>query len=116
MAVPAQMQWEIRPPGTDLMVRTDDFTLDEIEALEDKTGTPWLMLSPTKFRDARAMLALAYMRAGLDDGETAERMAALDLGDIDGVFTLVPPRQRPSRGQVRAIHGGRSEDPTSASS
>lgn len=85
--------WEIRVPGTDYLMRTDDFTLDEIESIEDQTQVPWLALSPTQWKVARAMLVVAMIRSGIPDDEIGDLLKGWRIGDIDGVFTLIPPRK-----------------------
>jgi hypothetical protein len=107
--------WEVRPPGTDVVMRTDDLTLEEIEAAEDSSGVPWLFLTPTSAKGARAFLTLGYIRAGLSDGEVVARVKQLRSGDLDGVFTVVPARRTPPAPPAPAGTGS-AEDPTAASS
>ena len=106
--------WEVRPPGTDVVMRTDDLTLDEVEAAEDQSGIPWLMLTPTQAKGARALLSLGYVRAGWSTQRIADQFAALRSGNLDGVFTVVPARQTPPT-TVRPPTGA-GDPPTAASS
>jgi hypothetical protein len=105
-------RWEFRPPGTDYVMYDDDFTLDEIEAIEEQTEVPWLLLHPGKsIKVARAMLTMACIRAGIPDEEIPARINT--LRDLEGVLTLVPARQTP----LKAVNGSEVVvPPTSASS
>lgn len=88
---PGGLRWEFRPPGTDFVMYDDDFTLDEIEAIEEQTDTPWLLLNPAKsLKVARAMLVMACIRAGIPDDEINGRINT--IRDLNGVLTLVPAR------------------------
>lgn len=109
-------RWEIRPPDTDYVMSTDDFTLDEVETLEEQTGVPWLLLEPSNWKVARAMLIVAMLRSGLDDEQVAEKIKGYNLRDMHGVFTLVPPRRTPASPPPTAVTAGGAAPPTSASS
>jgi hypothetical protein len=66
-----------------------------------------------KFKVARAMLIVAYIRAGLDDEAIKERLSGFHTSDMHGVFTLVPARKT----ELRAVGGDEvAVPPTSASS
>jgi hypothetical protein len=108
----AAFRWEIKPPGTDYRMTTDDFTLDEIESMEEQTQVPWMLLDPSNFKVARAMLIVAMIRAGVPDADVAEQMKGWTTKDMHGVFTLIPPRktQKAPAAEVPAV------PPTSASS
>jgi hypothetical protein len=110
---PGGFRWEIRPPGTDYVMSTDDFTLDEIEAIEENTEVPWLLLDPAKsMKVARAFIKMACIRAGIPDEEIGERIPKT-VGDLQGVLTLVPARKTP----LKAVATGTDPvPPTSASS
>jgi hypothetical protein len=91
---------------------TDDFTLDEVESMEEQTQVPWLLLDPSNFKVARAMLIVAMLRAGIPDDQAGEQLKGWHVGDLHGVFTLLPPRKtaKPGKAEAAAI------PPTSASS
>lgn len=110
----AQFRWEIRPPGTDYVMSTDDFTLDEVESIEEQTQVPWLLLDPSNFKVARAMLAVAMIRAGVPDEEIPERMRGWRLEDMHGVFGLLPPRK--TYKPAATVETAPAVPPTSASS
>jgi hypothetical protein len=114
---PAQggFRWEIRPPGTEYVMATDDFTLDEIEAIEEKTEVPWLLLDPARsMKVARAYITMACIRAGIPDEEIPARIAK--IGDLHGVLTLVPARPAGLKAVKTDTGGGAEVPPTAASS
>jgi hypothetical protein len=112
--VAASFRWEIKPPGTDYRMTTDDFTLDEVESIEEQTQVPWMLLDPSNFKVARAMLIVAMIRAGIPDAEVSEQIKGWTVENLHGVFTLIPPRKTP----VKPAKAGAVVEvpPTSASS
>jgi hypothetical protein len=109
------LRWEIHPPGTDYTMVTDDFTLDEIEAIEEQTGVPWLLLDPARnLKVARAYITMACIRAGIPDEEIPGRIST--IGDLHGVLTLVPARPTALKAVRTGTDGGAAVPPTSASS
>ena len=112
---PGGFRWEIRPPGTDYVMSTDDFTLDEIEAIEEQTEVPWLLLDPARsLKVARAMLVMACIRAGIPDDQIGQRINTIK--DLHGVLTLVPARPQALKAVKTGTDDGGVVPPTSASS
>ncbi len=109
----ASFRWEIKPPGTDYRMTTDDFTLDEVESIEEPTQVPGMLLDPSNFKVARAMLIVAMLRAGIPDDQAGEQLKGWHVGDLHGVFTLLPPRKTAKPGKADAAV---DVPPTSASS
>jgi hypothetical protein len=110
--VPSAFRWEIKVPDSDFRMTTDDLTVDEIESCEEQTQVPWLLMDPSNFKVARAYLAVALIRMGLSDDEAVARIKSWHLADLNGVFTLLPPRKTTKPGKAE----GAAVPPTSASS
>lgn len=79
------MAWKIRLDEVEFS--SDDLTLEELEAVEETSGEPWSMLNPVRsVKSAKALLAVALMRAGVPDEEIGQRLGALTVKDIKDVF------------------------------
>lgn len=83
------MSWLIKIRGSE--VSSDDFTLEELEAVEKASGTPWSVLNAYReIRVAKAMLAVVLVRLGVPDTLMVKELSALTLRDIKSAFVWVP--------------------------
>jgi hypothetical protein len=105
--------WRITVPGEDFSLTTDDFTLDEIEAIEAQTDVPWIVLNPSRFKVARAMLIATMLRSGMSDEDVTLKLKTWTVADLNGAF-IAELRQRP--GTAGGDSGKAGVPPTSASS
>lgn len=88
------MTWIVRWGGE--RVTSDDFTLDDLIALEKETGTPWSALNPLReIRIARAFLRVAINRTG-GDPDDADRAT---LGRLKHVFEFEEDQPWPGGGE-----------------
>lgn len=83
------MSWEITYQGNHL--NSDDFTLDELEAVEKASGVPWSILNAYReVRVAKALLAVLLVRLGQSDAQMTDTLTKLTMRDIKNVFTWIP--------------------------
>ncbi len=96
MSTPRHAHWLVRLPaaaglGDDVLVDTDDLTLDEGELAEKASGTPWTLLNPAaRASDAKALFLVVAMRCGLPEPAAVDALRKLTLRDAQGCFTYVP--------------------------
>jgi hypothetical protein len=73
-------------------VSTDDLTLGDVELAEEVCGVPYVMLNPlASAREAKALLVVLLMRAGMGKDQALERAQSVNLRQLAGAFTYVPP-------------------------
>ncbi len=73
-------------------VSTDDLTLGDVELAEEVCGVPYVLLNPhASAREAKALLVVLLIRAGVDRDTALERATKLPLRQLAGAFTYVPP-------------------------
>jgi hypothetical protein len=113
----APITWAIHVPDTDFVLRMEDLTLDDVEAVETRTGRSWLTINPAMAADFRALFALAHIKAGIDDTETAKRLSTYDAPTLLGALEFLPAT-RPAAAVTGGTGdgAGEAEDPTPASS
>jgi hypothetical protein len=131
--------WVIRVG--DVEVLSDDFLIEDLEAVEKTSGVPWSIANPLReIKVARAFLAVAMVRQGKSDREVEAELRTLTLRTLKNTFDYradededtteddadpLPPsplrtsrkssRGRPVKGGSRPLHDV-SESETSSSS
>lgn len=82
------MGWLIKIDGHE--VSSDDLTLDDLDALEKATGTPWSALNPWRHAThAREFIRRALVLSGVPQEDADARADNLRLSDIKGAFDFV---------------------------
>ena len=86
-------------------VTTDDLTLDDIGKAEEVCGIPWVLINPlASAKEAKAMLVLLLLRAGVAEEEALAVAGRTGLRQLATAFTFeLPDRTQP------AIPGAASE-------
>ena len=83
------MAWLIRVGDGE--VSSDDFTIAELGEVEAAAGEPWSVANPLRsVKIARAFLAVALLRLGRTQDQTADELEALTLRTLKGAFVYVP--------------------------
>jgi hypothetical protein len=86
-------------------VSTLDLTLADVELAEEVCGVPYVMLNPlASAREAKALLVVLLVRAGMGRDAALERAQNLNLRQLAGAFVYVPP-ERPLPATDRAEAG-----------
>src|SRR4051812_19673961 len=82
------MPWLVRFEGE--VLNTEDLTLDELGAIEEATGVPWITINPvTSIPVAKALLAMCLIKGGVSDEVAREKVGQYRIKDINNVFDLV---------------------------
>jgi len=110
------MVWVIK--WNDSETTSDDFLVEDLEAIEKATQTPWSIANPLKsISVARAFLAVAMVRAGSTDKEAEAELKKITLKTLkttfeyrvdedDGLAEPVDPSARsPRRTSPRSSRG-----------
>jgi hypothetical protein len=94
-------------------VTTDELTLDDIEIAEKVAGVPWVIINPlASAKEAKALLTLLLMRAGIPEGEALKAAGKTSLKKLAGAFRYELPERQPA---TRVTAGsGESGPPSSA--
>lgn len=121
------MSWRVRWEGFE--IDSDDFTVAELGDIETTTGTSWALAIPwASVPVAKAFLAVAMLRAGLSQEQTAEELEKLTWRALKAAFSRIDeaddgggepdplPSSRSSAGSSRGGRGGagrpRSPEPS----
>lgn len=81
--------WLVKLEG-EVLLNTEDLTFEELEALEQVTGTGWAFLFPNNdAKVAKALLALALVRSGMDDTAAKDKVAALTRREFRDSFERI---------------------------
>lgn len=87
-------------------VTTDDLTLDDIETAEKVCGVPWVLINPlASAKEAKALLTLLLIRAGIPEGEALKTAGRTSLRRLAGAFRY----ELPDREQTPAAAADGSE-------
>ena len=71
----------------DEKVESDDFLIEDLEAIEKAGGSPWSIANPLRdIKVARAFLAVAMLRQGKTDRETEAELKKMTLKTLKGTF------------------------------
>jgi hypothetical protein len=82
------LPWLVRFEGQEL--NTEDLTRDELEAIEQITTVPWVLLNPVHSMPvAKSLLALCLVKGGMADDQARDKVGQFKVRDIHDVFTLV---------------------------
>lgn len=81
--------WLVKLDG-EVLLNTEDLTFDELEALEQVSGMGWNFLLPQNdVKSARALLALALVKSGMDDAAAKEKVAGLTRREFRDSFERI---------------------------
>lgn len=91
-----EVRWRIRLEGFPDLT-TDELTLDDIETAEKVCGVPWVLINPlASVKEAKALLALLLMRAGVPEAEALKAAGKTTLRKLAGAFTPELSTREPS--------------------
>ena len=85
------MTWVMTLPARAGTVESDDFTLDDLDAIEKATGQPWSTLNP--WRDAkvaREFIRTAYRHTGITDEQADDATRRIALRHVKSLFEHRP--------------------------
>lgn len=85
------MDWLVKVDG-EVLLNTEDLTFDEQEALEQVTGISWYHLLPlSDAKSARALLALALVKSGMDDEAAKDKVSQMTRREYRDSFEAITP-------------------------
>jgi hypothetical protein len=90
-------------------VTTDDLTLDDIETVEKVAGVPWVLINPlASAREAKGMLAVLLIRAGIPEAEALKAAGKTTLNKLANAFSFEMAEQPAT---VTTLGNGGPPDP-----